>query len=261
MEPATDICPNIKNNVNDCCEKLNCDRTANKFNSNFLKDVSILCKKHGIVFILDEMITGFRWHLKGAQYLYGIKPDLCTFGKAMANGYSVACIAGKRDIMQLGSIEFENQERTFLLSTTHGAEMSSLGAFVETIKFMKNKSVIKHIWNYGYNLKNIFNALIKKYNLENNFFIRGPACSPTYAIVDKKGNNSLELRTLFIQEMIKNKILMPWIALCYHHGDKELKLTENALEKVLPIVRKALDGRVSDYLEGDVIKPVFRKYN
>ena len=61
--------------------------------------------------------------------------------------------------------------------------------------------------------------------------------------------------------MIKNKILMPWIALCYHHGDKELKLTENALEKVLPIVRKALDGRVSDYLEGDVIKPVFRKYN
>ena len=86
------------------------------------------------------MITGFRWHMKGAQYLYGVEPDLCTFGKAMANGYSVACIAGKRDIMELGSIEFLGKERTFLLSTTHGAEMSSLGAFVETIKFMKKKS-------------------------------------------------------------------------------------------------------------------------
>ena len=261
LEPATHVCPSIKNNNNDCCEKEKCERSSKKCKSNFLKEVSKLCKKHGIIFILDEMITGFRWHLKGAQYLYGIKPDLCTFGKAMANGYSVACIAGKREIMELGSIEFLNKERTFLLSTTHGAEMSSLGAFIETIKFMKSQSVIKHIWNYGYNLKIIFNELIKKYNLEKHFFVKGPACSPIYFILDKKGNNSLELRTLFLQEMIKNKILMPWIALCYHHGIKELKLTENALKKVLPVIRKALDGRVSDYLEGDVIKPVFRKYN
>tara|TARA_B100001093_G_C26732107_1_gene972709 strand:+ start:15 stop:614 length:600 start_codon:yes stop_codon:yes gene_type:complete len=199
--------------------------------------------------------------MKGAQHLYGVEPDLSTFGKAMANGYSVACIAGKRDIMELGSIEFLGKERTFLLSTTHGAEMSSLGAFVETIKFMKKKSVVKHIWSYGYKLQKLFRKLIKTYNLEKNFIIEGPACSPIYYLLNNKGKISLELRTLFAQEMIKNKILMPCIALCYHHGDEELKLTENALKKVFPILKKALNHDIKDYLDGDVIKPVFRKYN
>ena len=103
----------------------------------FLHKVKDLCEKNGAVFILDEMITGFRWHLKGAQHYYNIEADLCTFGKAMANGFSVAAVAGKREIMQLGSIEFIGEERLFLLSTTHGAEMNGLGAFVETMKFMK----------------------------------------------------------------------------------------------------------------------------
>ena len=48
------------------------------------------------------MITGFRWHMKGAQYLYGVDPDLSTFGKAMANGFSVAAVCGKKEIMELG---------------------------------------------------------------------------------------------------------------------------------------------------------------
>src|SRR3990167_8893362 len=96
----------------------------------FLHRVQELCKKHGVIFILDEMITGFRWHMKGAQYLYGVEPDLCTFGKAMANGFSVSCVAGRRELMELGSIERQGRERLFLLSTTHGAEMSGLGAFV-----------------------------------------------------------------------------------------------------------------------------------
>ena len=261
MEPATHICPSTGADKKNCCQKINCERSIGKCKNNFLKEVSILCKKHGIVFILDEMITGFRWHMKGAQYLYGVEPDLCTFGKAMANGYSVSCIAGKRDIMQLGSIEFSGKERTFLLSTTHGAEMSSLGAFIETIKFMKKKSVVKHIWSYGQKLQKIFKTLIKTYDLEENFIIEGPLCSPIYYLLDNEGKISLELRTLFAQEMIKNNILMPYIALCYHHGEKELKLTRNALKKVFPVLKKALDNNVHDYLDGDVIKPVFRKYN
>ena len=56
----------------------------------YLQKVQALCRANGIVFVLDEMITGFRWHMKGAQHLYGVKPDLCTFGKAMANGFAVA---------------------------------------------------------------------------------------------------------------------------------------------------------------------------
>lgn len=228
---------------------------------NFLHKVKELCRKHGAVFILDEMITGFRWHLKGAQYYYDIKPDLCTFGKAMANGFSVAAVAGKREIMELGSIELEGKERLFLLSTTHGAEMSGLGAFVETMKFMKEHNVVEHMWNYGGKLIDLMNHTAKKYGIEKNFIAGGIECSPYYLTLDQNGQNSLGLRTLFAQEMIKNKVLMPWIALSYAHGEKELDITKSALEKTFDVYKKAVDVGYEKYLVGNVIKPVFRKYN
>lgn len=79
----------------------------------FLQKVRELCDKHGIVFVLDEMITGFRWHLKGAQHLYDVKPDLCTFGKAMANGFSVACVAAKEKLCSLVQLIFLEQKESF----------------------------------------------------------------------------------------------------------------------------------------------------
>lgn len=228
---------------------------------NFLHKVKELCRKNGAVFILDEMITGFRWHLKGAQHYYDIQPDLCTFGKAMANGFSVAAVAGKREIMELGSIEFEGKERLFLLSTTHGAEMSGLGAFVETMKFMKENNVVEHMWQYGKKLIDMMNDLAKEYGIEKNFVADGVECSPYYLTFDKDGQNSLGFRTLFSQEMIKNGVLIPWIALSYAHGEKELDITKNALEKTFEVYKKAVDEGYENYLVGDVIKPVFRKHN
>lgn len=228
---------------------------------NFLHKVKELCHKNGAVFVLDEMITGFRWHLKGAQHYYDIKSDLCTFGKAMANGFSVAAVAGKREIMQLGSIEFIGQERLFLLSTTHGAEMSGLGAFVETMKFMKEHNVVEHIWNYGKKLIDMMNELALEYKIEKNFIAGGIECSPYYLTFDKNGQNSLGLRTLFSQEMIKNKVLIPWIALSYSHGEKELDITRKALENTFKVYKKAVEEGYDKYLVGDAIKPVFRKFN
>jgi glutamate-1-semialdehyde 2,1-aminomutase len=228
---------------------------------NFLHKVKDLCKEYGSVFILDEMITGFRWHLKGAQHYYNIEADLCTFGKAMANGFSVAAVAGKREIMELGSIEFEGRERLFLLSTTHGAEMNGLGAFIETMKFMKKNNVVEHLWHYGKNLIDLMNDTAKKFGIEKYFVAGGIACSPYYLTFDKNGENSLGLRTLFAQEMIKNNILIPWIAISYAHGEKELKLTKKALEKTFEVYTKAVNEGYEKYLIGDVIKPVFRKYN
>ena len=227
----------------------------------FLNKVKDLCHKYGAVFILDEMITGFRWHLKGAQHYYNVIPDLCTFGKAMANGFSVAAVAGKREIMELGSIEKEGQERLFLLSTTHGAEMNGLGAFVESIKFIKENDVIEHIWDYGKKLIDLLNATAKEFGLEKQFIAGGVECSPYYLTFDKEGNNSLGLRTLFAQEMIKNGVMMPWIAISYAHGDKELEITKKALEKTFEVYKKAVDDGYEKYLVGDAIKPVFRKYN
>lgn len=227
----------------------------------FLHKVQSLCRKNGAVFILDEMITGFRWHLQGAQKYFGLDPDLCTFGKAMANGFSVAAVAGKRDIMQLGSIEFQGKERVFLLSTTHGAEMCGLGAFVETVKFMRENPVIEHYWNYGKKLIRIMNDAAAVAGMEQNFKAGGYPCSPYFTTLGTDGKLSLELRTLFMQEMMRHGILMPWIALCYRHTDTELEMTKVALEASFVICKKALAEGVNKYLKGDVVKPVFRRFN
>jgi glutamate-1-semialdehyde 2,1-aminomutase len=239
MEPAT-----IKHPAND-----------------FLKKARELCRRNGIVFILDEMITGFRWHIQGAQHYYGVEPDLCTFGKAMANGFSVAAIAGKREIMELGSIEFEGRERLFLLSTTHGAEMAGMGAFVASVTFYKRHNVIEHLWEYGNMLIDMINQIASSLGIEKYFQAMGVPCSPYYQTFDRDGEISLAMRTLFAQEMIRNGVMIPWIALSYRHGDKELELTRIALEKSLKVYKRALKEGISGYLEGDIIKPVFRKYN
>ena len=95
-------CPASAKGQSGCCQKEVCDRYPAGA-TNYLKQVQALCHKHGIVFILDEMITGFRWHLKGAQYIFGVRPDLSTLGKAMANGFSVAAVAGS-EIMRMRSV-------------------------------------------------------------------------------------------------------------------------------------------------------------
>jgi glutamate-1-semialdehyde 2,1-aminomutase len=260
LEPASTDCPSVKDKISGCCNKAWCVNYNNS-NKNFLQEVQDICKLNGIVFILDETITGFRWNLNGGQKFYGVNPDLSVFGKAMANGYSVACVAGKRDIMKLASIEFQNQERVFLLSSTHGAEMSSLGAFVANVSFMNKTNTISKQWKYGEALIKMIRGKALEFGIENSFKIDGVACSPFYLTLDEMGSNSLELRTLFNQEMIKNNVMMPWISISYRHGNHELALTESAIDSAFKVYSKALINGVDKYLKGGSIKSVFRKYN
>jgi len=186
---------------------------------------------------------------------------LATFGKGMANGFSVAALAGRREIMELGGIQKEGQERVFLISTTHGAEMSSLGAFVEVVNFYKEFNVTDHLWNYGKKLINGMNSIAMELGIDNYFKVVGVPVNPNYVTYDNNNKVNLSFRTLFAQEMIKNGILMPWIALSYAHGEEELEMTLEATRKSLEIYRRALEDGVDKYLVGRPIKPVFRKYN
>ena len=230
-------------------------------NNNFLQQVQNSCKNNGAVFILDEMITGFRWHLQGAQTYYNIKPDLCTFGKAMANGQAVAALCGKSEIMKLGGILEEGSERVFLTSTTHGAEMSALGAFIKTIEIMKREKVVNHYWNYGKKLISGMNQIASDLQIQNFFYVEGYPCSPNYITKDKDGLVSLAFRTLFAQSMLDKKVLMPYIAISYAHQEEELKVTLDAVQYALEIYKLALENGYENYLKSDIIKPVFRKYN
>ena len=229
--------------------------------NNFLQKIKSLCEKHNAVFVLDEMITGFRWHLQGAQKYYNVVPDLCTFGKGMANGFSVAALMGKKEIMKLGGIVDEGQERVFLVSTTHGAEMSGLGALSETIKVYEEHDIVDYLWKYGEKLVNGMNKISEKLGLIDYFYMEGVPVCPNYACKDLSKNNSLSLRTLFSQEMIKNNVLMPWIALSYAHGEPELQQTLEATEKALKVYKLALENGVDKYLQGKAVKPVFRRFN
>jgi len=227
----------------------------------FLQEVKMLCKTNGAVFIIDEMITGFRWDLRGAQTYFDIEPDLCTFGKAMANGFAVAALAGKREIMQIGGILDEGAERLFLTSTTHGAEMSALGAFIKTIEILQREKVVEHFWNYGTKLMDGLNEISKDLGISENFYVEGFPCSPSYTTKDNSGNVSLAFRTLFAQEMLTRKIMMPYIAVSYSHQETELDMTLEAARHALGIYKQALETGIEYHLKSPVIKPVFRKYN
>jgi glutamate-1-semialdehyde 2,1-aminomutase len=163
--------------------------------------------------------------------------------------------------MELGSIEFQGRERVFLLSTTHGAEMGSLGAFIANVDFIKKNKVIEKQWKYGKSLIEMLKQKAKEHGIESNFVIGGPACLPYFVTMDVTGSNSLELRTLFSQEMIKNGVLMPWISLAYRHGEEEFSITEKAVDTSFKVYANALKHGVSNYLVGPAIKPVFRKFN
>ena len=139
--------------------------------------------------------------------------------------------------------------------------MAGLGAFIATTKFMQKNNVIDHLWQYGNQLTGLIRKKANEFGIPDSFKVGGAACSPWYQTFDLNGTPSLELRTLFSQEMINNGVLMPWIAVAFRHTAEELSVTEQALEKTFFVYKKALEEGVDNYLVGPPIKPVFRKYN
>jgi glutamate-1-semialdehyde 2,1-aminomutase len=258
MEASTFQCPKIEGDNKPCCQKYNCEKNYNK--NNFLKDVQKICRKNNIVFIIDETITGFRWHFKGACFKYKIKPDLVIFGKAIANGFSLAVLGGNKKIMSLGSIDKKKMERVFLLSSTHGAEMSSLAAANQTIKKLANGKEIKKIWKHGSEIMKNINIISKKHGMEKNIWLYGLPCSP-YLLTNIDNQNSFKLKTLLQQELIKNKILMPWISIASSHGAKEVKILTGVFSKIIPKIKKIIENDINKVRFKYIIKPVFRKYN
>jgi glutamate-1-semialdehyde 2,1-aminomutase len=184
-----------------------------------------------------------------------------TFGKGMANGFSVAAVTGRREVMEVGAIDKSGSERVFLLSSTHGGEMSGLGAFIETVKIYQEEDVCRHLWNFGSQLKKQINDLAIELGIQDFFEIVGPAVSLNYVTRDPQGDVSLEYRTLFSQEMIRNGVLMPWIAQSWSHQTKELDQTLSAARSALKVYGHAIEEGLSNYLHSPAIKPVFRKFN
>lgn len=227
---------------------------------NFLHKLKDLCHKNGALFILDEIMTGFRWHLGGAQKKYDIVPDLSTFGKALGNGFSIAALAGKREYMETGGLH-HNKERVFLLSYTNGAENHALAATIATIKFFEENNVIDKLGEQGKKLKNGINRASTDLKLENYVSVIGPDCCSVYTTRNQDKIPSQLFRTLFLQETMKRGLLMPSTVVSYTHSDKDISETVEKIHDALVIYKKALYEGVEKYLVGRPSKVVFRKYN
>lgn len=225
----------------------------------FLHEVQRLCRDEGAVFILDEMITGFRWHNGGAQGCYDIVPDLSCFGKALGNGFAVSALVGKRDLMRLGGIEHD-RERVFLLSTTHGGERHSLAAALETMRTYQRHPVIEHLRRQGERLVLGIEKCVAEHHLEGFFGTLGRPCCLVYFTRDADKRPSQPLRTLFLQETIKRGILAPSLVVSYSHTDTDIDRTLDVIHDALFVYRKALEEGVQKYLLGRPVKPAFRKF-
>jgi glutamate-1-semialdehyde 2,1-aminomutase len=226
----------------------------------FLENVQNVCRKNNAVLIFDEMITGFRWDNGGAQKVYGIVPDLSTFGKGIANGFSLSALAGKKELMDLGGILHE-RERVFLLSTTHGAETHSLAAAIETMNVYENQNVIETLYRQGLRLTEGINQSISDLDLNEYFQIAGRPCNLIFITRDQSKNPSQSFRTLFLQEMIQRGIIAPSFVVSFSHSDGDIDRTINAASESLRVYSNALEDGIDKYLNGKAVKPVNRRYN
>lgn len=226
----------------------------------FLEGLRQRCTQHGIVLVFDEMILGFRLALGGGTERFSVTPDLATFGKGIANGFSMAALVGRRDIMELGDIT-PGRRKVFLVSTTHGAEICSIAAAQAALNVYLEQPVIATIAECGRKLKAGFNALAAETGLEDNLRMEGLDASPIL-LTFVGGKHDPALRTLMLQETIKQRVLIPYIAPSFAHGNKELDFFLAAFRKIAPALKQALNsGRLRESVQGELVKPVFREFN
>ena len=218
----------------------------------FLKKVAEICTQKGIVLIFDEMWTGFRMSLGGAQEYFNIKPDLSTFSKAVANGMPLSILTGKKEIMQI-----LNDDVFFF--TTFGGEALSLAAAKATINEMKNKDVIQHLDLLGGFLRNGYNMIANTFGMD---YTKAVGYNfRSMVTFDEIAGNPLELKSFVQQELIKRGIL--WSGthnISFSHSINDIEYTLEAYKEVLLLLKKAIEtDTVLQQIKGVPIQPTFRK--
>ena len=218
----------------------------------FLKGVRDLAHRNGAVLVFDEVITGFRFAAGGAQELFGVMPDLSCFGKAMANGFPLSAVAGKREIMKV----FED----VFFSFTFGGETLSLSAGLATLKEIKAKPVIRFIWAQGKKLQDGIRVFARELGLAELVDCVGKPCWTVLTFKNRKGEAWPALKSLFQQEVIKRGILFAnGNNVSYSHTDADIERALLVYRDSLKILKKAVDGeRVEKLLEGPPVEPVFK---
>ncbi|MEC5162232.1 MULTISPECIES: aminotransferase class III-fold pyridoxal phosphate-dependent enzyme [unclassified Janthinobacterium] len=218
----------------------------------YLEGVRELATRHGAVLVFDETITGFRYANGGAQQLFGVTPDLATFGKGMANGYPVSAVAGRADIMKL-------MEEIFF-SFTFGGETLSLAAAGATMRKLKREPVVQTMTAIGTRLLGEVTALIERHQLGEWL---GCAGHPTWSFLTLKDAphcSMWDMKTLLMQELLARGVL--WFGthnISYAHTEQDVHTLVHAYDAIFPMLGQAIrTGRPGDFLRCEPLKPLFK---
>lgn len=226
----------------------------------FLEKAIELTQSNGALFIMDEMVSGFKTAFPGSSAKYNLHPDMITWGKGIANGFSFCALTGKRDVMEFGGINQEGKEKVFLISTTHGGETHTMAAALACIDIFENEGVVEHNHNIGDLFIRLCNEVISQHNLDS--FIK---VSPTnwliaFSFYDNENVPSNGMRTLVMQEMIKRGVLFQGAFVpCFSHTEEDVLYFVAAFNKSLEVYKKGLRNGYLNYLVGKPAKAVFRK--
>jgi glutamate-1-semialdehyde 2,1-aminomutase len=225
----------------------------------FLQGVRELCDARGAVLVFDEMITGFRWAYPGAQELYGVRPDLACWGKAIGNGFPVAALTGRRELMELGGLRTD-APRVFLLSSTNGPETVSLAALRAVIAAYRDGDPVATMEARGGALADGANAAARDLGVADHFAVIGRPSCLVFTTKDAAGAPSQEMRTLFLQELLRRGILCQSFVVSAAHTPGDIARTVEAVADALRVYRKALEDGPDGFLTGRPVAPALRSH-
>ncbi len=219
----------------------------------FFRTLRALCDKHGVVLIFDEMWTGFRAALGGAQEFLGVRADLALFSKAMANGMPISAVVGRQDIMA-------HFERDVFFFTTFGGEALSLAAALACIGYIQKNPVIEYIAHLGALLRSGLQRAIDAAGLNDCLTVAGHDFR-TALVSTLPGQKALVIKTFVQQELLRRRILWNGVHnFCYSHTEEDVDYLEGAYLEVTAALGAGLQsGRLESLLEGECLQPVFRK--
>ncbi|MBI3579696.1 MAG: aminotransferase class III-fold pyridoxal phosphate-dependent enzyme, partial [Ignavibacteriales bacterium] len=208
----------------------------------FIRHLRKLTKEYGILLIMDEVWTGFRLALGGAQELFKVDADLASYAKAMANGYAISTYVGKRAYM--------SQLDKFKMTTTYAGETLSMAAAIATLKIMRREKVHEHIWAMGRRLMAGFNAMSKDLDIQ--AYAAGLPCSAYLKFNTPDAAYNARMEYLWFRELFREGVfvVLRWF-ICYSHKEQDIDL---ALEKARIALKRALNAEPK---ERETVKPFY----
>jgi glutamate-1-semialdehyde aminotransferase len=218
----------------------------------FLAGVKAAAHRHGALLIFDEIVSGFRWAVGGAQERFGVVPDLATFGKGMANGLPLAAVVGRRELMR----EFDE----VFVSSTFGGDTLALAACRVTLDEYARQPVIARLWDMGRRFQEGFRAIASRLGVAARCV--GYPVHPKIVIDHESERVQRLLTSLFLQETAARGVIFHFAGfnVSFSHTEADVDASLEACAGALAVVGEAMaDGRVAERLRGQPYQEAFRR--